>query len=127
MRKQRILIVEDEEPLARYLKRHLESQGFEVHTETHGAKALVFAAEYRPDLAILDLRLPDMSGYDVCRELRRLNRPWKIPILMLTALAEPIDKARGFSSGSDAYLTKPCDYEEVSRAVAALLEDKRAA
>ena len=126
MRK-RILIVEDEETLARYLKRHLESQGFEVHTETHGAKALLYAAEYRPDLAILDLMLPDMSGYDVCRELRRLYRPWKIPILMLTAMAEPIDKARGFGSGSDAYLTKPCDREEVSRAVVALLEDELAA
>ena len=126
MRK-RILIVEDEEALARYLKRHLESQGFEVHTETHGANALLYAAEYRPNLAILDLRLPDMSGYDVCRELRKLYLPWKIPILMVTALAEPIDKARGFGSGADAYLTKPCGSDEVTRVVVALLEDEQAA
>lgn len=121
------MIVEDEEALARYLKRHLEAQGYEVCTETHGAKALLYAAENPPDLAILDLRLPDLSGYEVCRELRRICRPWTIPIVMLTAMSDPMDKARGFASGSDVYLTKPCDPEEVSRTVAALLEQNMAA
>lgn len=125
--RKRIMIVEDEEALARYLKRHLEAQGYEVYTETHGAKALLYAAENPPDLAILDLRLPDLSGYEVCRELRRLCRPWTIPIVMLTAMGDPMDKARGFASGSDVYLTKPCDPEEVSRTVAALLEQSMAA
>jgi len=121
--RKRILIVEDEEALARFLQLELESQGFEVRTAERGAPALRDAADHRPDLAILDLRLPDMSGYDVCRELRRLCSPWPIPIVMFTAMGRPIDRLRGFSSGADVYLTKPCDLAELGRTVSGLLEE----
>jgi len=125
--RKRILILEDDEDIGRSLKRHLEAQGFEVHHETLGEKAILYAAEHHPDLAILDLRLPDISGYEVCRQIRRLYRPWTIPVVMLTGMARPIDKVRGFGSGSDVYLTKPCDLTELSRTVAALLDESLAA
>ena len=105
--RQRILVVEDEEPIARLLQRYLESVGFDVHREGSGAAALGYAAEHRPDLVILDLRLPDVHGYDVCKGLRRLYHAWVVPIMMLTGMDTPLDKLRGFSYGADAYLTKP--------------------
>jgi DNA-binding response OmpR family regulator len=126
-KRKRILILEDDEDIGRAIKVHLEAQGFEVHHETLGEKAILYAAEHHPDLAILDLRLPDISGYEVCRELRRLYRPWTIPVVMLTGMARPLDKVKGFGSGSDAYLTKPCDLRELSRTVKALLDETLAA
>ena len=105
--RQRILVVEDEEAIARLLKSYLESVGFDVHSETSGAEALSYAAEHRPDLVILDLRLPDIDGYEVCKGLRRLYESWVVPIMMLTGLDTPLDKLRGFGLGADAYLTKP--------------------
>ncbi len=119
--KRRLLVVEDDEPLAHLLKLQLESEGFEVHTETRGRSAMSYAADNPVDLVILDLRLPDVSGYDVCRELRKIYNPWAVPVLMLTALAEPIDQLRGFAHGADAYLTKPCEPAELMKTIHLLL------
>jgi DNA-binding response OmpR family regulator len=126
-RRKHILLLEDDEDIGRSLKIHLEAQGFDVHHETLGERAILYAAEHHPDLAILDLRLPDISGYEVCRQIRRLNRPWTIPVVMLTGMDRPIDQLRGFGSGSDVYLTKPCDLVELSRTVAQLLTERLAA
>jgi two-component system response regulator VicR len=115
-----ILIVEDEEPLARLIKERLETQGYEVTTEIHGKAALAFAADHRLDLAILDINLPDVNGFDVARELRRLYHPWVLPILMLTIKDKPIDQLRGFANGADAYMTKPFDSQELLHTVALL-------
>jgi DNA-binding response OmpR family regulator len=117
----RILVIEDEEPLARFLKWELETAGFAVQTEPRGQSGLAFAAEHRPDLIILDLRLPDMHGYDVARELRRLYQPWDVPILMLTAMNAPVDQVRGFAFGAEAYLTKPYELEELLQTISLLL------
>jgi DNA-binding response OmpR family regulator len=117
----RILVVEDEEALARQLKGHLERAGHDVHVEHQGKPALLFAAEHRTDLVVLDLMLPDMSGYDVCVELRRLYHPWILPVVMLTALDKPKHKLLGFSHGADVYLTKPVSTSELLSAVADLL------
>ena len=114
----RILVVEDEEALSRLMKWQLESSGFEGRTETHGGEALNYAAEHRPDLVILDLRLPDIHGYEVCRQL---YNPWVVPVLMLTALDRPIDQLRGFAYGADAYLTKPYEETELLKTVNILL------
>ena len=119
--KRRLLVVEDDEPLAHLLKLQLESEGFEVHTETRGRSAMNYAVDNPVDLVILDLRLPDVSGYDVCRELRKIYNPWAVPVLMLTALAEPIDQLRGFAHGADAYLTKPCEPAELMKTIHLLL------
>ena len=117
----RILVVEDGDALARLIKSHLERAGHDVHVENLGKPALVFAAEHRTDLVVLDLMLPDMSGYDVCVELRKLYHPWILPIVMLTALDKPKHKLLGFSHGAEAYLTKPVATSELVSAVADLL------
>jgi DNA-binding response OmpR family regulator len=117
----RILVVEDEDPLARLLKSHLERAGHDVHVENEGKPALAFAAEHETDLVILDLKLPDMSGYEVCLELRRLYHPWILPVLMLTALNKPKHHLLGFSHGADAYLTKPVQTSELLGTIAEML------
>ncbi len=117
----KLLVVEDDVALARGLKRELECRGFEVHVESRGAGALTYAAEKPLDLVILDLRLPDMSGYEVCKKMRQISQPWLIPVLMLTALGEPLDQLRGFAYGADAYLTKPYDTVELLKTISRLL------
>ena len=117
----RILVVDDDEALGRMLAACLELSGYQVDTQTHGAAALQAATERQPDLVILDLRLPDMSGFDVCKELRRLFHPWEVPILMLTGVDQPLAQLRGFACGADAYLIKPTASDELLRTVALLL------
>ena len=121
VRQKRILLVEDEVALARLVKWQLESGGVIVHAETTGKAALTYAGEQPPDLVILDLHLPDMHGYDVCRELRKLSHPWELPIVMLTAMDKPIDQLRGYAYGADAYLTKPFDPNELMKTITLLL------
>ncbi|MBI3996964.1 MAG: response regulator [Candidatus Omnitrophica bacterium] len=103
--------------MAELLKARLETAGFHAHVETTGGGGLSYAAEHRPDLVLLDLRLPDIDGYRVCRELRRIYHPWDVPVLMLTAMAQPIDELRGFAHGADVYLTKPFQAEELLKSV----------
>lgn len=122
----RILVVEDEAAEARLLQLLLESAGYEVHSEGRGTSAITYAAEHRLDLIILDLRLPDMGGYDVCRELRRLLHPWVVPMVMLTGMDKPIDQLRGFAHGADAYLTKPCESDELLKTISSLLNESAA-
>jgi len=116
-----ILLVEDEPATATVVKEHLELAGFSVQMEASGRAALGYAAEHGPDLVILDLRLPDIHGYEVCRQLRQLTHPWVVPILMLTGMDQPIDRLRGFAYGADAYLTKPFELTELLRTAAVLL------
>lgn len=119
--KPRILVVEDEVGIGRLLTAYLESVGFEVHHETHGEPALLYAAEHRPDLVILDLRLPDLHGYEVCQELRRLYDAWALPIMILSSLDANSDKIRGYAYGANAYLTKPFEPPELLPTVTRLL------
>jgi len=121
--RKRIVVVEDDEPIAAMLRWRLEDAGFTVQTAYNGTDALAYAAEHRPHLVILDLMLPDMDGLQVCRQLRKLYQPWTVPVLMLTALDQPIDRLRGFAHGADAYLTKPFDAEELLKTVRLLLAE----
>lgn len=114
-------MVEDEEKIARLLASRLELVGYEVHTEAYGKRALNDAVACRPDLVILDLRLPDMDGYEVCQQLRSFYHAWVVPVLMLTALDTPLDQLRGYTAGANAYLTKPFELPEVLETVALLL------
>lgn len=116
-----ILMVEDDDALARVTRVQLESKGYSVHTESRGAGALAYVADHPMDLVILDLRLPDMSGYEVCKQIRKIQHPWIVPVLMLTALHEPVDQLKGFVHGADAYLTKPCEPDDLFRTIALLL------
>ncbi len=117
----RILIVEDDEPLAHLLKLRLEGEGFAVQTETSGRAALTYAAGHPMDLVILDLKLPDLSGYDVAKQLRRTYQPWVLPVLMLTGMDKPVDQLRGFAHGADAYITKPFEPDELVKTITLLL------
>jgi two-component system response regulator VicR len=127
VRPRRILIVEDEVPLARMIQWRLQEAGYEVAAVHSGERALRQAAEQRPDLVVLDLKLPDMHGYQVCRELRRVCAPWAVPVLMLTGMDKPIDQLRGFAFGAEAYLTKPFMTGELLDTVAQLLGQLTAA
>jgi len=116
---QKILIVEDEKEMARGLKDILEFEGYEVLTATNGREGLHLFARREPDCVILDLMLPDLSGYQICEEIRRQQS--RIPILMLTARAQDYDKIRGLEVGADDYMTKPFSVGELVARVRALL------
>jgi len=114
----KILIVEDEKEMARGLKDIFEYEGYEVISAETGKEGLA-AIRKDPDCIILDLMLPDLSGYKVCEAIRRQKR--NVPILMLTAKAQDYDKIRGFEVGADDYLTKPFSVGELLARVMALL------
>ena len=117
----RVLVVDDEEKITRLLKTYLESNGYEVETRTMGLEAVDYAKEHQPDLVILDLKLPDISGYEVSDSLRQVYNHDTLPILMLTSLDRPEDRERGFEHGADAYISKPFDFSAVAQQVGLLL------
>jgi len=107
----RILIVEDEPDLLRGLELNIKAEGYGVITATSGDAGLSAALEERPDLVLLDLMLPGMSGLDVCRELRR--KQFDAPVIMLTARADEVDRVVGLEIGADDYVTKPFGIREL--------------
>ena len=125
--RRRILVVDDEEDVSLVLRARLGSAGYEVHTEHYGATALNEAIQRPPDLILLDVKLPDLDGYEVCQELRRLYPISRPIIVMFTVLEEPDDYARGFSNGADAYLVKGCGPNELIMTIERLLCDDRRA
>jgi DNA-binding response OmpR family regulator len=116
---QHILIIEDDSAVARSLRKGLEEEGFKVSWRKEGRAGVAFAREQQPHLIILDVRLPDGSGLDFCREMRSLNLIQ--PILMLTARREELDKVLGLEMGADDYMTKPFGLRELLARVRALL------
>jgi two-component system alkaline phosphatase synthesis response regulator PhoP len=107
----KILIIEDEQDLIKGLKLNLSDEGFDVDWAVNGVEGLRKALEEAPDLIILDIMLPEMDGLEVCRELRQKNIG--IPIIMLTAKGEEIDKVVGLEIGADDYITKPFSIREL--------------
>lgn len=122
----RILIVDDNVALAMQVQSHLKRAGHDVHVEHKGKPALIYAADHQMDLVVLDLGFPDMSGYEICVELRRIYYPWKLPVVMLTGMSRPKDQLLGFSHGADAYLTKPVTTSELINTVDSMLTRERA-
>ena len=120
----RILIVEDDRMLIKVLKSMLEYAGYDVNAVENGSEGLEQVEEAPPELVILDLGLPDISGYKVCQHIRRRFQSWDLPVLILTGRERPSDQLRGFAHGADAYLTKPCDPPELLKTVALLLGGK---
>lgn len=118
MNSTRLLIVEDEPTLLDTLKYNLERQGYDVVTASDGVQALSIAKEEQPDLVILDVMLPGLDGFEVCRILRQ---EMSLPILMLTAKDEEVDKIVGLEVGADDYLTKPFSMRELLARVRAHL------
>lgn len=116
---ERILIVEDERAVARGLEYGLQADGFQVFWARTGQEALQLARSENPALITLDIRLPDTSGYDVCRALRAEG--FRQPVLMLTARDEEVDKVLGLEMGADDYVVKPYSLREVTARIRALL------
>ena len=118
----KVLVVEDEPILLETLAYNLQKQGYEVLTAADGYQAIALARKERPALLILDLMLPGVDGFEVCRILRQ---EMSAPILMLTARAEEVDKVVGLEVGADDYMTKPFSMRELMARVKALLRRER--
>jgi DNA-binding response OmpR family regulator len=121
-RQSKILVVEDDLTLLETLEYNLAGDGYEVVTAADGLTALEVAREEQPDLIVLDLMLPRLDGFEVCRILRRET---SVPILMLTARAEEVDRVVGLEMGADDYLIKPFSMRELLARVKALLRRVR--
>lgn len=118
-----ILIVEDEKKIARFLELELKHEGYDVLTAFDGRTGLDTALEKDPDLLILDLMLPELSGIEVCRRLRHTS---DLPIIMLTAKDDVSDKVMGLDMGADDYVTKPFAIEELLARIRVALKKRRA-
>jgi DNA-binding response OmpR family regulator len=113
-----ILVVEDESSIASFVSLYLRNAGYDVRTASSGAEALSDAAAHAPALIVLDLMLPDIDGIEVCRRLRQNS---DVPILMLTARDEDVDKIIGLEVGADDYLTKPFNPRELVARIKSVL------
>jgi DNA-binding response OmpR family regulator len=116
--KSRILVVDDEPRYTWAVRVNLEARSYEVLTAGNGESALELMARQDPDLVLLDVRMPDLDGYEVCRRIREFST---VPVIMLTALAEEADMIKGLDAGADDYITKPFSVEELLARVRATL------
>lgn len=114
----KILIVEDEEKIAEVMTAYLEKDGFNVQSTASGASAVKLVQELEPDLVVLDLMLPDLSGREVCAQVRQFS---DVPIIMVTALISEEDRVGGLTIGADDYLTKPFSPRELVARVHSIL------
>ncbi len=119
--KPNILVVEDEPPLVEVLRYNLEKEGYLVNVAENGAQALSKVHESPPDLVILDWMLPELSGIEVCRQLREDPDSREVPVIMLTARGEEADRVKGLASGADDYVVKPFSPAELLARVRAVL------
>ena len=122
---ERLLLVDDEENLRSMLQAALRHSGFEVHPAATGAEALQRVSDLRPDLVVLDVMLPDVDGFEVCRRLRAAGDA--TPVLFLTARDATEDRVRGLTLGGDDYLVKPFSLEELVARIGAVLRRSGAA
>ena len=120
-----ILIVEDEAPQIEVLRYNLESAGFRTVVAMDGTEAFEALENHKPDLAIIDWMLPELSGLDVCRHIRAHAEMQRLPVIMLTARGEESDRVLGLDSGADDYIVKPCSPREIVARVQALLRRTR--
>jgi two-component system phosphate regulon response regulator PhoB len=123
----RVLVVDDEPDIAALVAYHLAKAGYRVATAVTGAEAVDAAASQRPALVVLDLMLPDLSGFDVLERLRAAEGTREVAVLMLTARRDEADRIRGLALGADDYLTKPFSPQELVLRVAAILRRVHAA
>jgi len=117
----RILVVEDERDISALVAYHLTKEGYRVRTAEGGVEAIESAESERPDLIVLDLMLPGLSGYEVLTELRRRPDLTDVPVILLTARREEADRVKGFELGADDYLTKPFSPRELVLRAGAVL------
>ena len=108
-----VLVVEDEGAQREVLKYNLEAEGFEVVLAENGDEAMLLVAEEQPDLIVLDWMLPNVSGIEVCRRVKADPQTRQIPIVMLSARSEEVDRVRGLETGADDYVVKPYSVVEL--------------
>ena len=114
----KILIVEDDPNISELIRLYLEKDGFEARQAADGLSAVEMFSSFKPDLVLLDIMLPKLDGWGVCREIRKID---KTPIIMLTAKDETLDKITGLDLGADDYISKPFDMKEVLARIRAVL------
>lgn len=119
MSEKAVLIVEDDVPILTGLIDLLEGEGFRVYSARDGQRALLLYNEHRPDLILLDIMIPEKSGYDVCREIRKKDPV--TPVIMLTAKGQEVDKVAGLEIGADDYIVKPFGVQELLARIRAAL------
>ncbi|WZL74752.1 response regulator transcription factor [Clostridiaceae bacterium 35-E11] len=121
MVRKKILIVDDEQHIIELIQFNLESNGFDVITSENGEEGLALAEKEMPDVIVLDLMLPGMDGLEVCKHVRNNEKINRIPIIMLTAKGEEMDRVLGLEIGADDYLTKPFSVRELLARIKAVL------
>jgi DNA-binding response OmpR family regulator len=124
-KKKTVVVVDDETDLLRYIRRVLEDAGYEVHTSSNGLEGIQLIRRVEPDVVILDILMPVLQGYEVCRYLRNQWELEKMRIIFLSSLAAESDKKWGMDAGADAYLTKPVGVNELVEAVRNVLAQKK--
>tara|TARA_B100001989_G_C24548633_1_gene472670 strand:- start:3461 stop:4150 length:690 start_codon:yes stop_codon:yes gene_type:complete len=115
----KVLIVENNANTLKYLSDILEKEGFEVIALDNGQQALATYKEQKPDFICLDIMMPDITGYDICREIRKIDE--EIPVIFISAKTEPTDKIIGLELGADDYIAKPFDIREVIARIRAVV------
>ena len=116
-----LLVIDDEFGIAQLLRRQLEARGFGVDTADCASTALTYLETHQPDLVILDLRLPDISGYELCWTLRRIFNHAQLPIVILTGVEQCLEDLEREAAGADAFLRKPCHPDDLAHTVNQLL------
>jgi two-component system phosphate regulon response regulator PhoB len=127
MPKAQLLLVEDDAALAELIEWHFSREGFDVRQTADGEEALIMARERTPDIVLLDWMIVNLSGIEVCRQLRKADTTANVPIIMLTARGEEDDRIRGLEIGADDYVTKPFSPRELVARVNAVLRRVRPA
>ncbi len=117
----KILVVDDEADLVRLIGYALQIEGYDIVTATNGQDALRAVQSERPDLVVLDVMLPDLSGVEVCRRLRDQPATAHLPIMMLSARSQVSDKVKALQAGADEYITKPYNPDELLQTIHALI------
>jgi two-component system phosphate regulon response regulator PhoB len=117
----KIFIIEDETSIIKLVQHNLEKEGFIVSSSENGNEGLKQLKKFEPNLLLLDWMLPDLSGIEICKNIRKDNKFKTLPIIMLTAKGEEEDKIKGLESGVDDYLTKPFSYKELLARIKAVL------
>ncbi|MFP4640841.1 MAG: response regulator transcription factor [Chloroflexota bacterium] len=115
----KVMVIDDDVSLLRLLKKSLEKAGYEVDVASSGAEGLKMMYEQQPDIIVLDVMMPVMDGWEVCRRIRQLS---DVPVIMLTAKSDEKDKVRGFKLGVDDYVTKPFSFAEFTARIGAILQ-----
>ena len=117
----KIFIIEDETSIIQLVQHNLEKEGFIIASSENGNEGLKQLKKFEPNLLLLDWMLPDLSGIEICKNIRKDNKFKTLPIIMLTAKGEEEDKIKGLESGADDYLTKPFSYKELLARIKAIL------